>query len=699
MRDARHRLATVLVVTLVLLAALGLARVRISALADHFLAPHSSQAVGLSRLSTDFGLGPGEVIAVLPAAGVAALDAAQDVAAAVAAIDGVVRVSLFPSGTGFDGAAAVVIGFSPEMMETDASIRTKAALDAAMAETQAAHPGVRLAAAGEVSVAAGLTLLARRDLSTLAPLALVAATLVIGLGTGSGLCTLGTSLVTVCAASAGIGLMGWLGIALNPMTAGSPVVVMIVAASSSIHLCIGWKRRRLQGIAPPLAAAQSLAENVRPICLANLTTVLGFLSLGLTPSPPLRELGLVVACGVIFGWMLVLTLLPALLGLGRGAEARRLAPVSECIAGLGRLGFRGSRPVLGTTLLLAALSASGLFGLRLEDRFVNYFPTGSQLRTDAGTVAKALGYSDRLFLIIGTGPGEDALDPAFLIAADGVAPSISTIPGVAGTVALPDLLRATQARVPDGGSDFPESRALIAQYLLLYQLSGAGGPPVDELVTPGRDAIAIWILLNGENGQAPADVARDILNLVPEAVAERSLLVGRSLAFNELTGASAHAMVLGGVAMLALSVLIMAGALRSVRLGLIALVPNILPVLLAYGIWGLVGQPITLGAVIVVTLTFGLVLDDTIHLLVRYHAHEAEGLPARDAFLAALIPTGYPIVLTSLGLIAGFLILSLSDFVANRQIGSLTAMAIAWAVLADLMVLPALLKLIGGRRC
>jgi len=172
---------------------------------------------------------------------------------------------------------------------------------------------------------------------------------------------------------------------------------------------------------------------------------------------------------------------------------------------------------------------------------------------------------------------------------------------------------------------------------------------------------------------------------------------GMGIAFARISHRNNSQMLFGFLTVLGLVSLTLVFTLRSLRHGIISLVPNLVPALLAFGLWGWTIGDLNLGSTVVTTMTFGIVVDDTVHFLMHYLRERRRGLSVETALEETFAVVGSSITLTSIALILGFGIMSASGFSINQHIGMLTATVIAFALLSDLLLLPALLRTFQGK--
>jgi predicted RND superfamily exporter protein len=240
----------------------------------------------------------------------------------------------------------------------------------------------------------------------------------------------------------------------------------------------------------------------------------------------------------------------------------------------------------------------------------------------------------------------------------------------------------------------PEQRELAAQYLLLYEMSLPYGLDLNNQINIDKSATRVAITaktLSSNEVLALEDRAQQWLKVnglpsmqVPGA---STTIMFANIGYRNIRG-----MLFGATMALVLISIILIVALRSVKFGLISLIPNLAPTAMAFGLWGLLVGEVGMGLSVVVGLTIGIVVDDTIHYLSKYlRARREKGLSPQEAVRYAFRSVGLALWVTSVVLIAGFLILSLSHFYPNSSMGIMTAVTIAFALMADFLFLPPLL--------
>jgi predicted RND superfamily exporter protein len=248
----------------------------------------------------------------------------------------------------------------------------------------------------------------------------------------------------------------------------------------------------------------------------------------------------------------------------------------------------------------------------------------------------------------------------------------------------------------------PDARDLAAQYLLLYEMSLPYGLDLNNQINVDKSASRVTVTIENLSSAEIRELSergeRWLRTNAPEPM--HSLGSGPMVMFAYISGINIKSMLLGSVLALVLISVLMIFALRSVKLGLISFVPNLIPAAAAFGIWGMTVGSVNLGLSIVIGMTMGIVVDDSIHFLAKYRrAREEKNLDAPDAVRYAFSTVGRALVVTSAILAIGFGILATSAFDLNASMGRMTAMTIALALLVDFLFLPPLLMALDAKKC
>ena len=529
------------------------------------------------------------------------------------------------------------------------------------------------------------------------PASLFLMALILGLLTRSGAGVAVTGLVIVFSIPASMGMGAWVGLPFSPPISPAPTIVLMMVVANCVHLLVALQQRLRAGDSKHDAIVESLRLNLHPVFLASLTTALGFLSMNFSEVPPYRHLGVFVAFGISASFLLSVTFLPALISLlpVRAAKDRRLrGPSMRRLADFA-LQYRKAL-FWGWSALVLAM-ALAIPRNELNDVLVHFFDESIEFRQDTDFMDEHLSGNTLMEYSLEAHAEGGVTDPRFLAEVSDFAEWFREQPSVRHVSVITDTLRQLNQSLhgdDPAAYQIPESQELAAQYLLLYELSLPQGLNLNNQIDRSRTATRVSV-------SAQTLYSRDLLELNARAAAwldENAPHVagvnssGPSALFAYIGQRNINAMLVGTVVVLLAISAILLFALRSLRLGLISIVPNLLPAVLGFGVWGLTVAQIGLSLSVVVAMTVGIVVDDTVHFLAKYRRARREyGQDPEEAVRYAFDTAGRALFTTTLVLVADFLIFVFSPFVPTAQVGVLTAMIIGFALVADLSLLPALL--------
>lgn len=562
---------------------------------------------------------------------------------------------------------------------------------------EAAHPGLRLRVTGVTILNDTLGQIMRRDLAVLTPATL--AVILVGMlvffrALLPAVLTLGVIGLSVGGA---LGVAGWVGITLTDVSTAAMLCIMTLAVADCVHFLVTYAAAGAQGQDKRAALGEALRVNLEPITVTSLTTAIGFLALNASESPPFADLGNIVAVGVAFAWLLSIGALPAALLILPGQLRGRPPTGTALVSALGDWVVRRRHLLLPGMAALLLLAVSGIAQNRFGENYVEYFPPGNDFR-EASEFA-----NDRLsgmqvieFGIPATAPS-GVNDPDYLRHLDALEAWFLQQPAVRkviSPVSLYERLNQTMHGDDPAWQRIPDSAELAAQYLLFYELSLPQGLSINNLIGADRSTARFTVLLDTIDSGRVQDLALRAEawmadNFPPEMQARAS---GTTLMFARISQRNFRSMVAGvGVAVVLIAIILIV-VFRSVGLGLLSMVPNLLPGLAAYGLWGFTVGKLDMSLSVVGSLSLGILVDDTVHFLSKYRrAHRELGMDQADAVRWAFRTVGTALLATSTMLVIGFLLFTQSDFSMVQNLGALTAVAIGLALVCDFFFLPPLL--------
>jgi predicted RND superfamily exporter protein len=544
---------------------------------------------------------------------------------------------------------------------------------------------------------------AAKDMQSLVPVSILVMLIALGGLLGSLSAVFVTIFVIFLSVIAGLGAGGYLGYPVTPPSASAPTIILTVAIASSVHVILSFFSEMGRGQDRRAAAAESLRINFQPVFLTGLTTAIGFLSLNFASAPPFRHLGTMVAVGVAVSVLLALTFLPALLSAIPMKPKPQLDRGRRSMERLGRFVCEHRRPLLWGGAAIAVLLIGFLPRNELDDAFVRYFDQSVEFRQDADFVDQRLGGLYRIDYSLDSGEPEGINDPRFQASVDDLVSWLRDQPDVVHVNAITDTLRRLNKNMhgdDDAHYRLPASRELSAQYLLLYEMSLPYGLDLNNQIDVGKSATRISATVRAKSTQEILALEQRISDWLEENAPDL-LAIGSSPAvmFAHIGERNVRSMLWGTTFALLLISLVLVIAFRSIKVGLISMIPNLLPAALGFGLWGLLVGEVGVALSVVTGMTLGIVVDDTVHFLSKYlRARRELGLEPAAAVVASFSTVGMALLVTTLVLVAGFLVLTLSSFYPNAGMGLLSAIVLGFALLADFFLLPPLLTTLEEKK-
>ena len=576
-------------------------------------------------------------------------------------------------------------------------------LDSMLEDAGADNPDVDFYLTGDVVMNRAFADATRDDLETLLPIVFV---LIVITSTILLRSILGTGIIVVMIGfviSTTMGFAGWFQTVFSPVNSGVPIIVMAISVAQAVHIITHALSGIRGGADRNEAVAESIKTNAYPVFLASITTAIGFLSLNFSDSPPFHILGNFVAFGVIITFFYAMTLLPALLSVlplrARAAGSRQPVFFDR----LGDFVVSRRKSLLWSVGLLTVVLITGVPRNQLTDSWPDYFDERYEFRRDTDFVMDNLTGLLSLEYSLSSEEEGGITDPEYLRQVEAFAEWNRSQPEVGHVQAFSDIMiRLNKNMHGDDPAFFriPDAQDLASQYLLLYELSLPFGSDLNDRIDVSKSATRMTVVIRGRSSQDLQDLAsRGEAWLRENAPALATEATGLNVVFAHISQRNIESMLRGTVVAMAFISVILVLVFKSIRFGLISLLPNFVPAAMSFGLWGhLVGE-VGIASSVVIVVAFGIVVDDTIHFLSRYlRARKEDGLSAEEAVRVTFRSVGKALWTTTLVLSAGFLAFAGSGFQVSWALGLLVTITIAFAIIADFLLLPPLLMALDRRK-
>ncbi len=564
-------------------------------------------------------------------------------------------------------------------------------------EFEAAYPEINVRLTGMVMMNNAFSESAKGDVASLVPISFTVMLLLLAVLVGGITGTFCTLLVIACSIMVAMGIGGYIGFPISPPSATFPTIILTIAIANCVHILVTFLHDMRQGMSKHEALIESLRINLQPIFLASLTTAIGFLMMNFSDVPPFRHLGNFVAIGVVASFIMSVTFLPALISLlpvrvkeNKDEHDRLMEKFGDFVVCKRSFLFWG---MCGLILVLL----TGLPRNQLNDVFVHYFDNTIDFRVDSDFTTDNLTGIYNIEYSLHSGEPGGISNPEYLENVDAFTDWFRQQPEILHVNTYSDITKRLNKNMHGDNQamyEIPDERNLAAQYLLLYEMSLPYGLDLNNQINVDKSAIRLTVTLATLSSNeliAIEERADDWLKKnAPHIKSGKG--TGTSMMFAHIGKRNIISMLYATTLALVLISLVLIVALRSVKIGLISLIPNLAPAAMGFGLWGYMVGEIGLSLSVVSTMTLGIVVDDTVHFLSKYlRARREKNLNPEDAVRYAFATVGRALLITSIVLVAGFLVLATSAFELNSGMGLVTAIVITLALFADFLFLPPLL--------
>ncbi|EGR0072541.1 MMPL family transporter [Vibrio vulnificus] len=584
----------------------------------------------------------------------------------------------------------------PGVDETAEVNEVVAYVEQMLSHYRAEYPDVTIYKAGIIAMNHSFAMAAQNDSATLVPTMLLVILVFLTLMLRSFLSVLATLVVIIGAIVATLGIVGWAGMFLHVASVNVPTLIMTLAVADCVHVIASMRHFMRQGMPKSQAIHRSVTLNFVPIIITSVTTAIGFLMMNMSDSPVLRDFGNLSALGVMIACVLSVSLLPALLNLlPVRFSAKQAAKSSDIMDKLADLVVHRRNVLLPLSIVVIAGSAALIPYNKVNDESVKYFDTSSEFRQAADFMEQRIGGMTTMSIAIKTHQSQGIASPEFLAVLGEFTRWLREQPETDHVASLSDIYKRLNKNMHGDDSAYyalPAERELAAQYLLLYEMSLPFGLDLNNQVNVDKSSVKLQLTVKNLGSVELVALEERIYQwFASHAPRYQVVASSPSLMFAHIGETNMASMLSTLPITLILISALMIFALRSWRLGVISLVPNIAPAVIGFGLWALISGEINLGLSVVVTLTLGIVVDDAVHFLAKYQHARKEGQNAEQAVRYAFHTVGRALWITTVVLVAGFSVLAMSQFRLNSDMGLLSAIVIFVALVIDFVLLPSLL--------
>lgn len=607
--------------------------------------------------------------------------------------------------------AAINVFFKDEARTDEATKRIDDALESVLADVEKGGGLERFYLTGLSHLKVKGLALMRRDLAVLTPasLALVVAVLFFSFRTRRGVVL--PLLCVVVGVVWTMGVMGWLGEPISLGTLVLPSLLIVIGSSYATHVVARYYLELETPTGSEHPVQRALRQAGLPVFISGLSTLIGFSALLLNSIQAVRALGLYAVIGITFLFVLAMTMVPAMIVVMPERAYRRdsagptqSGSLGRALAALAQFDIRHRRIIFIVAGALVALSLMALPRIQADTNFLAYFPRESPIRLAHTAISSRVAGALPFYVVVGTGEPKSMVDMRALRDLRDLQHYLENLPGVTRTVAFTDYLdlldRGLRASgdivIDDQGNEvkpadvksFWEDPSRLDEVLTLVRQNPE---TFRSVITHDFSQANVLVRTRFETSTEIAAAVSRIHDWAEQHPGMPAEPTGSIILLNGTTDDVVWGQVKSVTVALAVIFVVMSLLFLSAKVGFIAMLPNVVPVMFFFGILGWSNIMLNIGTSVIAAIALGIAVDNTIHYMVRFNRELQATYDERRSLAAALSTVGRPIVYTSVALTLGFLVMRLSDFVPIRDFGSLSAATMLAALVTNVVLLPALL--------
>lgn len=505
-----------------------------------------------------------------------------------------------------------------------------------------------------------------------------------------------------------LGLYDLMGFNYNVLSSMIVPLVVVLAIADDVHIIqhYGEARRRVPA---KDAFVSTVSHLFAPLLAASGTTALGMASLATSHVVAVREFGLGSAVGVMVDFAISIVLVPTMLGWFKPEtrEAPQEAWLTRPMLAVARFSTHRASLVLAISVLVTAVAAAGLWRLRVDTNHINFFSKDHPLSQSANVIDTKLAgiYTFQVFL---EGSADALKQPDALARMDRLETQLRALPFVKKVTGLADYVKRVHRELGPaasagaargavaGAGGLPTDAAVVAQELFVLGLSDDARAEMERIATSDFSKSQITIKLASMSSDLVFAQIHAAEQMAAEAFAGTTItptVTGSGRLFSTLD----HYLVVSQISSFATAFVAVFAVIflifRSWRFGVLAIVPNLFPVLAIFGVMGWMDISLNVATVMLASVALGVVDDDTIHFISRYRRETRDGHSAPEAIAIATTHEGRASLTTAIINSCAFAVLSLSAYKPTAWFGSLLALTMVVAFLAEVFILPATITL------
>ncbi|MFT6071166.1 MAG: putative RND superfamily exporter protein [Bacteriovoracaceae bacterium] len=513
--------------------------------------------------------------------------------------------------------------------------------------------------------------------------------------------------VTIFSVVGTLGFCFYIGYKFTSILSILPGILIAISIADTVHVMVSYFQFRGMGSDTKEAAFKALDKNLIPTFLTTVSTMIGFLSLSTTELQPIRQLGLLAAFGCALAWLVTIFLIVPWISKVNFKVPKifseRLNSSGEATdfsrGWVVRL-HRYTNPIV----IIFSISTVVCFYIASQSNVnsnpYEYFKDSTHIRKGNDFVRDAFGGNAGPEIVIESGKADGIKDPDFLRKVEKYKERIDSKQVVNKTIDIVSIIKDMNKSLYGGHEEeykLPDTQKAIAEQLFLYSMSLPQGMDLNNRMTLNKDALRMSLLWSVYDSRGWLDGAKE-LEVMAEEEGLDVFVTGKFLLFQRMMDYVVETFFKSVTMALVLVALLMMIVFRSFKLGILSLVPNVLPLIFGGAFMKLMDIDLNIGSSLVASVCLGIAVDDTIHFLSNFYRYRSQGYSLDETIAKIYTYTGSALIVTTAILASGFGLYMIGDFIPNVNFGMLCAVILSVALVVDLVFLPALLIFLNDKK-
>ncbi|CAM2005452.1 efflux RND transporter permease subunit [Acanthopleuribacter pedis] len=495
-----------------------------------------------------------------------------------------------------------------------------------------------------------------------------------------------------------LGFAGWTGFKFNNLTSTVPHILIAIGIADAVHILVTFFQFRRMGYEKVEATKKTLDKNLLPTLLTSVSTTIGFFSFTTAELVPIIGMGVLAGVGTMFAWIVtifvlcpLLTMLPIKVKKEENAthisDAHPLA--IRYVAWLQKVRI----PVIVSFGFLAVFAVYVALQNEINADVFKYFSTNVHTRIANFYIEDQVGGISAIEITIDSGEPDGIKNPAFLKKVERLEDWLDSRYHITKTIAITDIIKQSNRSLNNedpAAYIIPDNQELVAQELFLYTMSLPQGMDLNNRMTLDNRRMRLSAMTTMHKS-AEAVAEFDLIEIKAKEFGLDAMITGKNPLYHRMNGYVVETFIKSILLAVFLVSILMVVILRSVKLGLMSMIPNLMPLVFGGMFMTLLSKPLDIGTVLVASTCLGIAVDDTVHFLTNYLRWRRGGASRQLAVAHVITHTGPALMVTTMILVAGFGTFAFAAFVPNINFGILTAIVLTTAIVTDATLLPALI--------